>query len=40
LVVLIWPDIRLLTLVYLTGIWLILMGVVQFVMALRLRPAA
>lgn len=39
LVVLVWPDMSLLTLVYITGIWLILMGIVQFVMALRLRSS-
>jgi uncharacterized membrane protein HdeD (DUF308 family) len=40
LVVLLWPGITLVALVYLTGIWLIIMGIVQFVIALRSRPGA
>jgi uncharacterized membrane protein HdeD (DUF308 family) len=40
LVVLIWPAMTLLTLVFLTGIWLIILGVVQFIVALATRPIA
>jgi uncharacterized membrane protein HdeD (DUF308 family) len=38
-VVLVWPDLTLLTMVYLTGIWLLVMGLFQFVLVLRARPA-
>lgn len=37
LAVLLWPDITLLTLVYLTGFWLILMGALQLFLVLRAR---
>ena len=40
LVVLLWPKLTLVTLVYLLGIWLIVMGIVQFVIVLRTRPRA
>jgi uncharacterized membrane protein HdeD (DUF308 family) len=39
LVVLVWPDLSLVTLVYLTGIWLILMGLLQVAMVLWARRA-
>ncbi|GLH99466.1 HdeD family acid-resistance protein [Phytohabitans aurantiacus] len=38
-VVLVWPDITLLTIVYITGIWLIVMGLVQVYLVLRARKA-
>jgi uncharacterized membrane protein HdeD (DUF308 family) len=38
--VLIWPGPSLTTLVVLTGIWLVVMGAVQLLMVLRLRPRA
>jgi uncharacterized membrane protein HdeD (DUF308 family) len=37
LVVLVWPDLSLVTLVYLTGAWLILMGLLQVAMVLWAR---
>jgi uncharacterized membrane protein HdeD (DUF308 family) len=37
LVVLVWPDLTLITLVYLTGIWLIVMGVIQVGMVVWAR---
>jgi len=40
LVVLLWPGPSLATIVYLNGIWLIVIGAVQLVLALRTRPAA
>lgn len=40
LVVLIWPAMSLATLVFLTGIWLIILGAVQFIVALATRPIA
>jgi uncharacterized membrane protein HdeD (DUF308 family) len=40
LVVLIWPAMTLLTLVFLIGIWLIILGVVQFIVVLSTRPIA
>jgi uncharacterized membrane protein HdeD (DUF308 family) len=40
LVILVWPVPSLATLVYLTGIWLVLTGVVQLVLVIRTRPAA
>jgi uncharacterized membrane protein HdeD (DUF308 family) len=40
LVVLIWPAMTLLTLIYLTGIWLIILGAVQFIILLSTRPIA
>jgi uncharacterized membrane protein HdeD (DUF308 family) len=39
LVVLVWPDLSLVTLVYVTGAWLILMGVLQVAMVLWARRA-
>jgi len=40
LVVLIWPTMTLLTLVFLTGIWLLILGVVQFIVLLATKPVA
>ncbi|HEU4421450.1 MAG TPA: DUF308 domain-containing protein [Pilimelia sp.] len=40
LAVLVWPDITLLALVYLTGFWLILIGAIQFFILVRARPSA
>lgn len=40
LVVLLWPGATLITIIYLTGIWLIVMGAVQLFLALRTRPRA
>lgn len=40
LVVLIWPAMTLATLVFLTGIWLIILGAVQFIVVLSTRPIA
>jgi len=40
LAVLLWPGMTLLTLVFLTGIWLIVMGAIQLVIVLRSRPRA
>jgi uncharacterized membrane protein HdeD (DUF308 family) len=37
--VLVWPKISLLTIVYLTGIWLIVMGLIQVFLVLRARRA-
>jgi uncharacterized membrane protein HdeD (DUF308 family) len=37
LVVLIWPKITLLTLVYLTGIWLLVIGAMQLVLVFQVR---
>ncbi|MCW6011036.1 DUF308 domain-containing protein [Micromonospora sp. CPCC 205371] len=39
IVVLVWPRITLLTFVYLTGIWLIVMGLIQVYLVLRARKA-
>lgn len=39
LVILVWPDLTLLTLVYISGIWLVLMGVIQVGMVLWARRA-
>jgi uncharacterized membrane protein HdeD (DUF308 family) len=39
LIVLLWPGLTLLAMVVFTGIWLIVMGVVQFYLVLRNRPA-
>ncbi|MGK5678096.1 HdeD family acid-resistance protein [Actinoplanes sp. URMC 104] len=38
LVVLLWPGPSLATIVWLTGIWLLLMGLIQLLMVLRNRP--
>jgi uncharacterized membrane protein HdeD (DUF308 family) len=38
-VVLVWPDLTLLTLVYLTAAWLIVMGLIQVVMVIAARRA-
>jgi uncharacterized membrane protein HdeD (DUF308 family) len=38
LAVLLWPGLSLVTLVYLTGFWLIAMGILQFFLILRTRP--
>lgn len=38
LIVLVWPGPTLATIVVFTGIWMILMGIVQFFLALRSRP--
>jgi uncharacterized membrane protein HdeD (DUF308 family) len=40
LVVLLWPAATLLTIIYLTGIWLIVMGAIELFLVLRTRPAA
>jgi uncharacterized membrane protein HdeD (DUF308 family) len=40
LVVLLWPGATLITIIYLTGIWLIVMGAVQLFLVLRTRPSA
>ena len=39
-VVLVWPSITLLALAYISGIWLILLGVLQVVLAFRVRKVA
>ncbi len=39
-VVLVWPSITLLALAYISGIWLIALGVLQAVLAMRLRTVA
>jgi uncharacterized membrane protein HdeD (DUF308 family) len=39
LVLLIWPSISILTLAFLVGIWLIVLGITQFSMAMQLRRA-
>jgi len=40
LAVLLWPGPTLAAIVYFTGIWLIVMGVVQLAVVLRARPTA
>jgi len=40
IIVLLWPGMTLLTLVYLTGIWLVVMGIVQFFLVVTTRPAS
>lgn len=39
IVVLVWPELSLGTLVYVTGIWMVVMGVLQVVMVLMVRRA-
>jgi uncharacterized membrane protein HdeD (DUF308 family) len=36
-VLLVWPSISILTLAFLVGIWLIVLGITQFSLAMRLR---
>ena len=40
LVVLLWPGPSLATIVWLTGIWLLVMGLMQLILVLRNRPRA
>jgi hypothetical protein len=39
IVVLVWPELSLTTLVYLTGIWMVVMGLIQVVVVLMVRRA-
>jgi uncharacterized membrane protein HdeD (DUF308 family) len=40
LVVLLWPAATLLTIIYLTGIWLVVIGAIELFLVLRTRPSA